>query len=311
MLQLLAMIHFGAVAVLAQSPDLMFAPAANGQFAFDTGTVKGQLTATVDREGVTSIVDVKTGRELTKGRPDIGVFTYYRFLSTDKRWGDIGWQMPKNPERVADGTVRIVWPPQPERPFELTATYKWVRPDALDVETAIKAGADLPRFEVFLASYFADSFRCKVYLKPGKYAKGEPELVAADASPLTTGLYYAFVRDLAGAQMVEDGRWARGTNAVDWAITRYLAGGLAVQEDRASGLTCALMSRPEDCFCIYASYNMDPPDGVASHHSIYLGLVGKDVKAGQTVRTTSRLLVGKHLSAEQIVGEYKKFAAEK
>jgi hypothetical protein len=34
--------------------------------------------------------------------------------------------MPKKPERAADGAVRIVWPPLPDRPFELTAMYKWV-----------------------------------------------------------------------------------------------------------------------------------------------------------------------------------------
>lgn len=299
-----------SAAALLQSPDLSFTPAERGQFTFDTGTFKGRLTATDKQQGLTSLVDVKTGRELTKGRADIGLFTYYRFLSTDRRFGEMGWLMPKSAERAADGTVRIVWPPQPDTPFELTATYKWVRPDALDVETSLRPERDMPKFEIFLASYFADAFRCKVYLKPGRYAKGEPELAAADVSPLTRGLYYAFVRDLQAAQIVCDGRWVRGSNPVDWAITRYLAGALAVQEDRAGGVTCAVMARPEDCFSIYVSYNMDPPDGVADHHSAYLGLFGRDLKAGQTARTTTRLVVFSKPTTEQILSEYRAFAGK-
>jgi len=126
---------------------------------------------------------------------------------------------------------------------------------------------------------------------------------------LTLGLYYAFARDLAAAGMVCDGRWLRGDNPVDWALTRYLAGALAVQEDRGGGPACVIMSRPEDCPVVYASYNMDPPDGVANHHSTYLGLFGKDIKAGQTVRTTSRLVVLDKMAADQVVAEYRRFCA--
>jgi len=83
------------------------------------------------------------------------VFSYYRFLGTDRRWGTMGWQMTKTAERTSDGAVQVTWPAQPEQPFELSATYKWVQPNALNVETAVEAKRDLPNFEVFIGSYFA------------------------------------------------------------------------------------------------------------------------------------------------------------
>ncbi len=309
MTALIPLVQLLSAATLMQAPDLSFAPGADGQFAFDTGVLKGRLSATAKEQGLTSVVDVKTGRELTKGRNEYGIFTYYRFLGSDRRWGTMGWVMPKTAERTSDGAVRVTWSANPEQPFELIATYKWARPNAIDVETAVKVEKDLPQFEVFIGSYFADTSRCSVYLKPGRHTRGEPELAAADVCPLTRGVYYAFVRDLAAARMIFDGRWLLGDHPVDWSITRHLAGALAVQEDRRSGPACVLMSRPEDCPVVYASYNMDPPDGVASHHSTYLGLFGKDIRAGQTVRTTSRLVVLEKVAVEQVISEYRKFCA--
>lgn len=299
-----------ASVVTAQSPDLSFKAGQNGEFAFDTGKFAGRLAAGEKSGGVISLVDKTSGVELAKGNPQYGIFSFYRLLSSNKRWGSVFWEWPKHASVNADGSLRIDWPAADDHPVEVSGVFKWSSPDTLDVEVSIKPRQDLPKVELFIGSYFKKDARGSVYLAPARHGGGKPELVPVDVSPLTLGTYYAFPRDLPAGQLVYDGRWELGLHPVQWSITRYLAGPLAIRHDPQTGMSMMLMSRPEDCFSIMCSYNQDPPDGVAGHYSTYLSMFGRDLKAGETARAFVRLVVRKDVSADAAVQVYEQFLKE-
>lgn len=300
-----------ALAGGAQGADLKFQAAGEGTFTFDTGALRGKLVAGPQSQGLISLVDVKTGKELAHGHKEFGIFSVYRLLYTDGRWGHAGWEMPKQAKLTSDGDLEITWAAADEHPVEMKAVYHWATPETLDLTLTATPKKAAPRFEIFLASYFNGDTRAEVYLQPGFHTRGQPALTPADACPLTIGTYLAFPRDRAAAQMFCDQRWDKEPNPVQWSITRYMAGPLAVQRDGKDKLDTVLMARPEDCFSIDMPYNVPPPDGVAAHHSTYFSLFGKDVKANETVKARLRLMVGHELKAEQIVDAYKAFCAAK
>ena len=300
-----------SVAATAMGQDLKFKTGGEGLLTFDTGVVRGKLAAGPQSQGLTSLVDVKTGKELAHGSQEYGIFSVYRLLYTDGRWGHAGWEMPKEAKLTTDDAAQITWPAKDEHPVAMTAIYRWTAADTLDLELSAKPEKDAPRFELFLASYFNNDCRADVYLKPGFHTQGKPALVAAEVSLLTVGTYLAFPRDRAAAQSFFDARWDKEPNPVQWSVTRYMAGPLAVQRDEKANIDVALMAQPEDCFAIDMPYNMTPPDGVAGHHSTYFSLFGKDVKAGETVKARLRLLVGTELKAEKILEAYREFCGKR
>lgn len=306
----LALLAYLCTAPLARAGDLSFHPAGDGVFAFDTGQVRGRLTAGTNSQGVISLVDSKTGKELTRGQAAYGILSFYRLLSTDHRWGAVAWDWPKRGRLLPGGAVEITWPAGDDHPVDLTAVYRWSAPGTLDLEASATPARVIAKLEVFLGSYFADAFRAQVYLKPARHGSGQPGLVSPDVNPLVVGTYLAFPRDRAAASLFYDGRWDKGLNPVQWSVTRHMAGPLVIQHDRQTGITCALMARPDDCFAVNVPYNMDPADGVAGHHSTYLSLFGRDVKAGETVRARLRLLVGTDLPPEKLLEAYRGFAQD-
>jgi hypothetical protein len=293
----------------AETPNLSFQSAGDGVFAFDTGQLRGKLQADAKSEGITSLVDVKTGLEIAKGG-GLGMFNVYRLLAPAKRWGESAWTAPKTAKLRPDGAVQVRWPASDEQPLEITATFRWKTPNALDVEAVVKPQRDLPRFELFIGSYFNAGFRGLVYVAPARYGRGEPGFLAADVSPLLEGTYLAFPRDLSAAQLICDGRWEQGTNPVQWSITRYIAAPLAMRRGPDGDVAAVIMSRPQDCFAVECSYNMNPPDGIAGHNSTYLSLFGEDLKAGEPARALARLVAGQGISPARAVELYRDFVRE-
>jgi hypothetical protein len=297
----------------AQSPDLAFTSVKPGEFTFDTGQFTGRLVAGEKAQGLVSLIDKASGVDLAKGRPEYGIFSFYRLLSSNKRWGGVMWEWPKSAALLPDGGVRIEWPAaaggDDEHPADITGTFRWTSPDTLDVEATLKPHKDMPGLELFIGSYFKNDARGHVYLGPTRHAAGKPAMVAVDVTPLTVGTYNAFPRDLAAAQFVFDGRWELGSHPVQWSVTRYMAAPLAVRHDAKTGTSLAIMSRPRDCSTLYCSYNQEPPDGIAGHYSTYLSLFGRDVKAGETARAAARLAVRKNESPADAVAIYEKYIA--
>ena len=296
-----------AFVAAAGEPELAFKPSGEGLFAFDTGALKGTLRADGKCQGIIPLVDTRSGANLAHS---VGVLSYYRLFSTGKRYAD-GRSRPTTNKLLPDGAVKIHWPADEANPFEMEALFRWKSPTTIDLETTVKPTQDLPRFEVFLSSYFAKEFRSFVYVKPARSGSGKPGFLAADVSPLLQGTYLAFPRDLAAAQIVLDGRWELGHNPVQWSVTRYLAAPMAMRRDEKSDLTALFLSRPEDCFAIETPYNMTPPDGVAGHYSTYLSLFGGDLKAGQATAARVRLVIDRGITEQRAVELCRQLAAEK
>ena len=180
------------------------------------------------------------------------------------------------------------WPSAEDRPFELSAVYRWVTPDTLDLETCVQAKTNLAKFESFLASYFADCFtNSSVYVRSNNQQWLEP----ADKS---FGVWQAFPRDDEAVSIIQDGRWKLAPNPVDWVIRPRLANPLAIRGCPANGLRAVLMSPPSDCFGVLTPFEAE------GHRSMYLCLFGKDLKAGESAKARARLVIGTNLTGETI-----------
>ncbi len=302
-------LSFTILSSFAQS-QLSFQDEGKGIFSFDTGVVKGQLRADRESQGIPSLIDCDTGNELAYGQNNPGILSYYRLFSANKRWGDSARANAKTATLLPDGSVRIVWPPQEEQPFEMTAVYRWKSPSTLDLETAVKPNRELKAFEVFLSSYFNNRFKTSVYVKPTLHTPGDPYFLSTGVNPLVQGTYLAFPRDRQAARLIYDGRWEFPPHPVHFSVTKFFANPLCMKRDSVNGITVLLMSRQEDCFAVEAPYDMDPPDGIAGHNSVYFSLFGQDIAAGQTVRARSRLVVGRKIGEKEAIDYYKRFSNE-
>ncbi|MBN2292927.1 MAG: hypothetical protein JXM70_10910 [Pirellulales bacterium] len=314
---LIALLHvfclLGATPV--ESADLKYSlsqqPGHKDCFDFDTGVLRGRLRLDGKGQGIASMVHVPSGVELARGGPALGIFSYYRMFSTDARHGQDLRRMPTKSRLLDDGAVEVRWLPECELPVELSAVFRFSAADTLDVETTVVAKRELPRFEVFLSSYFSGNFRASAYVKPNRHATGQAELLSADVNPLVEGTYLIFPRDADAVRMICDRRWDFPPHPVHWSITRWMAGPLGVQQDPTSGVAALLMSPPSDCFAVSMSYNKTPPDNVAGHHSTYLSLFGRDLKKGEKAKARSRLVVVRKESEEGMIKRYKEFVGLK
>lgn len=297
-----------SLAVGAEPATLAFKPAAEkGYFEFDTGVLRGRVKLDGKFQGICSLVHVPSGVEIAKAP---GLLSYYRIFSTDTRYGAAARDWPTTARLLADGALEVTWAPAEEHPLEIVAVHRWTAPDTLDLETTVRPQRDMPHMEVFLSSYVTKDFQASVYVKPNKFEKGGPMLMAADVNPLVDGTYLMFPRDRQAVQMIFDRRWEFPPSPVQWSITRWLAGPMAVRRSPESKLAVVVMAPPEDCFAVATPYNKTPPDGVAGHSSLYLSLFGRDLAAGETARARSRLVVRENLSDAQAIELYQQYVGK-
>jgi len=305
-----AVLALSAAASTALSADLAFKPAGQGFFEFNTGTLRGKVRLNGSSQGISELVHVPTGVAVAHGGGLPGVLSYYRVFSAGHRWADAMRDWPTVNRLLPDGSLEVTWPTDESHPVEMTALFRLTRPEAIDLETTVRPLRSMPRFEVFLSSYFSPSFRALVYVKPNMFSPGKPGLLAADVNPLVEGTYLMFPRDRQAVEMIFDRRWEFPPNPVQWSVTRWLAGPMALRRDDTSGVAAVLMSPPDDCFAIATPYNKTPPDGVAGHQSLYLSLFGRDVGPGQTARARCRLVVGK-ITDQQAVEMYSEYSKQR
>ncbi len=260
---------------------LAFSASGTNEFTFDTGVLKGKLRADGKSKGLSSVVHVPTGLTLDSS---MGLFGHYRVFSVNKRYGTAAWDWPSEARLRRDGSVEVRWPSAEDRPFELRAVYRWAAPDTLDLETSVQAKTNLTKFESFLASYFSECFtNSSVYVRSNSQQWLEP----ADKS---FGVWQAFPRDDQAVSIIQDGRWKLPPNPVDWVIRPRLAKPLAVRGCPVNGLRAVLMSPPSGCFGVLT------PFGAEGHRSMYLSLFGKDLRAGETAKARTRLVIGTNLT---------------
>lgn len=276
----------GAPAALAFRP-------AGKEFIFDTGTLRGTLRAQGRSMGLTGVVDVASGKALAGS---YGLVSHYRLLDAEARYGTAAWDWPSQAQLLGDGAVEVSWPADAAHLFQMKATYRWVAPDTLDVRTEVTARRPLRRFEVFLASYFAGFPVSMVYARSGP--EGKPEFVPATKD---RGVWLAFPRDDEAVRMIQDGRWQRPPNPVQWVIMPRLAAPLAMRRDPESGLAALLMAPASDCFAICT------PFGEEGHRSVYLSLFGRDLAPGQSAAARARLVIAPNLAPADAVRRYETY----
>ncbi len=282
--------------VESRSAKFAFTSKGKGEYVFDTGVLRGKLRPDGKSLGLSSLIHVPSGVRLNGG---FGIFSYYRIFTTNKRYGHAAWDWPSVSKLLPDGAVQIVWLEGKDHPFKITAIYRLTDETTVDLETTIKAQKDLHKFEVFLASYFHESFPAPyVYADTNPQTKGKPGFLMAEKS---FGDWQMFPRGKEVLQIIQDGRWQKEPNPVKWTIMPYMAAPICVRRNETANLAVVLMAPRDDCFAIATPYRGE------SHRSIYLSLFGRDVKAGEMVRARCRLVVATAISNQQILALYQKY----
>lgn len=262
-------------------------------FTFDTGALRGTLHKDGRGIGLLPLIDAATSTPLARS---VGIFSHYRLLDDKARYGVAGWEWPSTATLRPDGAVQVNWHADERHPFEMMALYRWAAPDTLDVLTAVNAHKELKKFEVFLASYFEGFPRAFTYTMDE--AGGGSRFVEALQEG---GAWQTYTRDAGGAAFFGDGRWRRPPNPVEWIIKGRLAGALALRRDEARGLTALVMAPPQDCFAVSMPY------GEEAHRSLYLSMIGKDLKLAETAVARARLVIARGMSDEQAVQRYEDY----
>ena len=309
-LAILLAIVLGSTSLAADPPKLAFAPAEEeGFYTFDTGVLRGKVRLNGKSQGIVELVHVPTGTSMASGGRLPGLFSYYRVLATNARYGKAVRDWPTETKILPDGALEVFWPAGEDHPLEITAVHRWSRPDTLDVETTAKPLEDMPKFEVFISNYYEKPFRARVYVTPPDDAAAGPRFVPIDQTPEGQGRYVMIPRDEQGLALIRDGRWTYPPNPVDWDAIRWLAAPLVMRQDATSGLTALMMCPPEDCYAISSPWNPATPDA-GGYRSLYLSFFGRDVKSRQTVRARCRFVVARNLSDQDAVKRYEQYVRE-
>lgn len=279
------------------SRPLAFTKSDQGGYAFDTGVLRGTLCPNGKPQGLVSVVYVPTGTRLDRGA---GILSYYRVFTTNKRYGTAAWEWPGASTALQpDGAVRVSWPSAADRPFEMSALYRWKDPQTLDVETTVRAVENLSKFEAFVASYFDETFPSPfVFVMENPDAQGNPGFMAATKA---RGDWQIFPRDPGVLPLLNDGRWKIEPYPLNWAVMPYLQATIGLRRNTTAGLTAVLMAPTTECFAMATPYEGE------SHYSLYPSLFGRDIKAGETATAHTRLVVAKDVSDEKALEFYKQY----
>ncbi len=107
-----------------------------GEYTFDTGVLRGTLRQGGKSLGLAPLIHVPTGARLDRS---MGILSFYRVFTTGQRYGAGAWDWPSTAKLLPDGAVQVTWPAAAERPFEMTALYRWKDPQTIDLETTVTA----------------------------------------------------------------------------------------------------------------------------------------------------------------------------
>ena len=268
------------------------------QYRFDTGLLRGTLRLAGQSQGLLPAIDVATETSIAHSK---GLFSHYRLLDAGNRYGDGGWDWTSASRNSEDGSVEVNWSADDEHPFDMSAVYRWSDPGTLDVTTSVIPKRDLPSFEVFLASYFEGFPESYVYVESCPETGGTAGFLKARRE---VAQWQMFPRDDRAVQMIGDGRWQRPPHPVQWKIMPHLAAPLAMRRDPERKLTALVMAPPDDCFAIAT------PFGADSHRSLYLSLIGRDLKAGSGATVRARLVISRDISDDKASALYRAYLKE-
>ncbi len=162
----------------AGAPDAAPGPlaftAAGREYRFDTGALQGALREGGKSLGLRPVTDAASGTRLSGG---MGLFSPYRLLTPEARFGHAAWEWPSRARLLADGGVEVHWLPDKEHPLELKAVYRFAAANTLDFRAAVTPQRELRRFELFLASYFSGFPASFVYVGSAPQTGGKPSFL--------------------------------------------------------------------------------------------------------------------------------------
>jgi len=206
------------------------------------------------------------------------LLSHYRVFARGVRFGAGAWDWPSQTRLLDDGAAEVRWPAA-DRPFALRARYRLLDPDTIEVETTVDATGALPAFEIFLASYFAETFTNAV-VRTGSTAAP----IWIEATP-DRGDWQMFSRDAVAREIAGDGRWRMEPNPVAWKFPADYGGSLAHAQRRSvvGGLTADLQAPAGDAFAVALPQEHD------GHRSLYFSLFGRDLAAGSVTTVRTRL----------------------
>jgi hypothetical protein len=287
--------RIAAAGVDTASGRLVFTVAGE-EYRFDTGVLRGTLRAQGKSLGLQPVFDVASGTPLAAWP---GLFSLYRLLTPGARFLPDVRDWSSQSRVLAGGAVEMRWLPDKEHPLELNAVYRIAAPNVFDFQVTVQPQRALPRFELFLASYFTGFPACFVYVQRLPQAgEGSGFMEAVKQA----GDWQMFPRDDEAARVIADGRWNYPPNMVAWKIMPPMAAPLAVRRDAKSGLTAVLMTPVEDCFAVSSPYGNEE-----SHRSVYFSLFGRTLKAGETASAHARMVIGKAISDSKAIALYEAY----
>jgi hypothetical protein len=196
--------------------------------------------------------------------------------------------------------VETRWSADGGHPLDMRAVYRLADRHTVDVVTTVAPRKDLRKFEVFLASYFQKFAAAFVYVKACAETGGKAGFLQAKKS---RGDWQMFPREGTTA-MIADGRWERPPSPPHWKIVPALAAPLAIRRQAKAGLTVVLMSPADDCFAVATPWDEDP------HCSLYLSLLGRDLKADHPATARARLIVARDISDQAAIALYDAYVKE-
>ena len=280
------------------SPSKLAFTADGKGYRFDTGELQGELRSQGKSLGLRPVVDKASGATLTHS---MGLFSHYRLLDAETRYGGGAWYWDSRGRLLPDGAVETSWSADEQHPFDMRAVFHWATPHTFDVTTRVTPRKDLRRFEVFLASYFHGFDTSLAYVKECPETGGKAGFCEATKA---AGPWQVFPRDEEALKLYADGRWKRPPSPVEWKPRPALAAPLAMRRDGKTGLVALVMAPPDDCFAIATPFSGE------GHRSLYLSLLGRDLKAGQTATVRARLVIARGISDAQAVALYEAYLRE-
>jgi len=279
-------------------PDnpLAFKPADGGGYAFDTGVLRGMLRQDGKSRALSNVVHLPTGIRLDGS---VGIAGHYRVFTANRRYGTAAWDWPSTAELLPDGSVQTTWPEASDRPFEMTAHYRWAAPQVLDVVTTVAARENLSGFESFFASYMNEAFPTPYAWARSEEPRTQSHFLRGDKN---YGDWLMFISPGdPRADVIQDGRWLLDPHPVKWTVLPRLDAPLCLRRNENPKLAVLVMAPREDCFTVAM-----PHEG-ESHYSLYLSLFGRNVKAGETATARARLIVAGDVSDEQALELYDRY----
>ena len=274
-------------------PKLAFVPLADEQYQFNTGALRGMMRQGGKGHGPVPVFDVATGKSLSRS---VGWLSPYRLLTPEARFGKSCWEWPSKSALLPDGALEVSWADDDAHPLMMTAVYRWAAANTLDLVATLTPQRAMRLFEFFVGSYFDNFANAFVYARENANAK--PAFLTTDQA---AGHWQMFPRDDDAVQMIGDGRWKYPPNPVEWTIRPRMALPLGMRRDAENGFTALVMAPPEDCFAVATPYSGE------KHFSLYLCLIGRDLRPGEKTTVRARLVVGQNISDQKAVELYQVF----